>query len=74
MTGFDSPVTGSQSTGSLEAEMSTDPATPTPKQQHRELPVEELLRRVRPMPPPEEFVIEDLTPEEGEAFLEAVRS
>jgi len=26
------------------------------------------------MPPPEEFVIEDLTPEEGEAFLEAVRS
>ena len=54
--------------------MSTDPATPAPKQSHRELPVEELLRRVKPMPPPEDFVIEDLTPEEGEAFLEAVRS
>ena len=60
--------------GSVDAEMSTDPATPAPKQQHRELPVAELLRRVKPMPPPEEFVIEDLTPEEGEAFLEAVRS
>lgn len=38
-----------------------------------ELPVDELLCRVKPMPPPEDFVIEDLTPEEGEAFLDAVR-
>ncbi|MEI2699731.1 MAG: hypothetical protein V9E94_15840 [Microthrixaceae bacterium] len=54
--------------------MSSDPATPVPRQQSLELPVEELLRRVKPMPPPEEFVIDDLTPEEGEAFLDAVRS
>lgn len=68
------PVTGTHPAGTVDPEMSTDPATPAPKQSHRELPVEELLRRVKPMPPPDEFVIEDLTPEEGEAFLEAVRS
>ncbi len=39
-----------------------------------ELPVEELLRRVRPLPPHDEIVIEDLTEEEGVAFLEAVES
>jgi len=44
--------------------MPADPPTTAPK--HRELSVEELLRRVRPMPHPEEFVIEDLTREEGE--------
>ncbi len=38
-----------------------------------ELPVEELLRRARPLPPHEEMVIEDFTPEEGAAFLEALR-
>lgn len=55
--------------------MSSDPAPPTPKQQqHLELPVEELLRRAKSMPPLEDLVIEDLTPEEGEAFLAAVRS
>lgn len=37
-----------------------------------ELPVEELLARARPMPPHREMVIDDLTPEEGEAFLTAV--
>lgn len=37
-----------------------------------ELPVEELLERARPMPPHREMVIDDLTPEEGEAFLAAV--
>jgi hypothetical protein len=37
-----------------------------------ELPVEKLLRRARPLPPHEEMVIDDLTPEEGEAFLEAI--
>jgi hypothetical protein len=42
--------------------------------QHLELPVEELLRRARPMPPHEEMVIEDLTEEEGAAFLAAVDS
>jgi hypothetical protein len=39
-----------------------------------ELPVEELLRRARPLPPHEEMVIDDLSEEEGAAFLEAVRS
>ncbi len=37
-----------------------------------ELPVEELLRRGKPHPPCGEQVIEDLTPEEAEAFLAAV--
>lgn len=39
-----------------------------------ELPVEELLRRGRQHLPYSEQVIDDLTPEEGEAFLDAVRS
>lgn len=39
-----------------------------------ELPVEELLRRARPLPPHEEMVIEDLTEDEGVAFLAAVES
>ena len=38
------------------------------------LPVKELLRRVRPLPPHDEMVIEDLTEEEGVAFLEAIES
>ena len=42
--------------------------------QHLELPVEELLRRARPLPPHDEMVIEDLSQEEGAAFLAAVRS
>lgn len=53
--------------------MSTNPV-PATHTDSLELPVEELLRRAKPMPPPEKFVIDDLTPEEGEAFLEAVRS
>ena len=36
--------------------------------------VEELLRRVRPLPDHDEMVIEDLSEEEGEAFLAAVQS
>ena len=43
-----------------------------PDEPNPELPVEELLRRARPLPPHEEMVIDDLTPEEGEAFLEAI--
>lgn len=39
-----------------------------------ELPVEELLRRARPLPPHEEMVIEDLSEEEGASFLAAVKS
>ena len=40
--------------------------------EHLELPVEELLRRARPLPPHDEMVIEDLGEEEGAAFLAAV--
>jgi len=43
-----------------------------PNEPSLELPVEELLRRARPLPPHEEMVIDDLTPEEGAAFLEAI--
>ncbi len=39
-----------------------------------ELPVEELLRRARPLPPHEEMVIDDLTDEEGAAFLAALEA
>jgi len=45
-----------------------------PVTESRELPVDELLKRARPLPPHSEMVIDDLTPEEGEAFLEAIRS
>lgn len=51
--------------------------TPEPKQPHEEsleLSVEELLKRARPHPPYGQDVISDLTPEEAEAFLAAVRS
>lgn len=34
-----------------------------------ELPVDELIRRARPLPPHEEMVIEDLSEDEGAAFL-----
>ena len=43
-----------------------------PNEPSLELPVEELLRRARPLPPHEEMVIDDLTEEEGAAFLEAI--
>jgi hypothetical protein len=39
-----------------------------------ELPVPELLRRARPLPPPDEMVIEDLTEEEGAAFLASLEA
>lgn len=71
--GTNPPVTGQQRPDTVFHEMSIDPV-PAERTESLELPVEELLRRVKPMPHPEEFVIEDLTPEEGEAFLEAVRS
>lgn len=61
------------STGTVVIEMSTDPA-PTSEGQSLELPVEELLKRARPLPPRSETVIDDLTEEEGEAFLAAISS
>jgi hypothetical protein len=39
-----------------------------------ELPVEELLRRARPLPPHDEMVIENVDEEEGAAFLAAIES
>jgi hypothetical protein len=39
-----------------------------------ELPIEELLRRAQPLPDHDDMVIEDLTIEEGEAFLAAIES
>ncbi len=50
--------------------MTSEPATPNTG--HRELPVEELLRRARPMPPHEQMIIDDLDDEEGAAFLAAL--
>lgn len=53
--------------------MSTHPASQS-EPEHLELPVEELLRRARPLPDHNEMVIEDLSQEEGEAFLAALQS
>jgi hypothetical protein len=39
-----------------------------------ELPVEELLSRARPLPAHDDMVIDDLTEEEGEAFLAALEA
>ena len=44
------------------------------EEQHLELPVEELLRRARPLPAHEDMVIEDIDEKEGAAFLAAVDS
>lgn len=52
--------------------MSTQP-TPSKDDESLELPVEELLRRARPMPPHDEMVIHDLTEEEASLFLEAIK-
>jgi hypothetical protein len=53
--------------------VSTHPASQS-EPEHLELPVEELLRRARPLPDHDEMVIEGLSKEEGEAFLTAVQS
>ena len=55
----------------LVTEMSTPHPEPAPDES-LELPVDELLRRGRPHPPYGEQVIDDLTSEEAEAFLDAV--
>jgi hypothetical protein len=57
--------------GNVGDEMSTDPIHPS-QGKSLELPVEELLRRARPLPPREDMVIDDLTTEEGDAFLAAL--
>ena len=50
--------------------MSTEPVMP--ESGCLELPVEELLRRARPLPPHEEMVIGELDDAEGAAFLAAL--
>lgn len=57
----------------LPRTVSTHPADNS-DEEHRELRVEELLHRARPLYPDDEMVIDDLTDEEGEAFLAAVKS
>lgn len=52
---------------------STDPAK-TRDTESLELPVPELLRRGRPLPPLGEMLIDDLTEEEGAAFLAALKA
>ncbi|HUA44220.1 MAG TPA: hypothetical protein VMA77_03280 [Solirubrobacteraceae bacterium] len=47
---------------------------PDNRYEHLELSVEELVRRARPLPPHDEMVIEDVSEEEGAAFLTAVES
>ena len=54
-----------------KAAMTSEPVTPNTG--HLELPVEELVRRARPLPPHEQVVIEDLDDEEGAAFLAALQ-
>ena len=53
--------------------MSTQPIQPG-HGESLELPVEELLCRARPLPSHEEMVIDDLTEEEGAAFLAALEA
>lgn len=57
----------------MTVEMSND-AVSTRRSANLELPVEELLKRARPLPPLEEMVIDDISEEEGEAFLATLRS
>ena len=53
--------------------VSSEPVHPNPSSS-LELPVEELLLRARPLPPHDEMVIDDLSDEEGEAFLTALEA
>lgn len=57
----------------LRGTVSTHPASNS-EPELLELPVEELLRRAHPLPDHDEMAIEDLSEEEGEAFLAAVQS
>ncbi|MGH9063002.1 MAG: hypothetical protein ACRD0L_03345 [Acidimicrobiales bacterium] len=43
-----------------------------PKEDARELPVAEVIRRARPLPPREAMVIDDLTDEEEAIFWAAI--
>ena len=52
--------------------MSSIPAAVPEMGKHLELPVEELLRRARPLPSHATMVIDDVDDEEGMAFLAAL--
>jgi len=54
--------------------MSSEPVSQPSEGGSLELPVAELLRRAQPLPPHEEMVIDDLTEEEGAAFLAALEA
>jgi hypothetical protein len=54
-------------------EMSSEPVQPV-ESTSLELPVEELLRRARPLPPHDEMVIEDIDEAETAAFLALLKT
>ena len=54
--------------------MSSTEPLPASHDESRELPVPELLLRARPLPPLKDMVIDDLTEEEGVAFLAALEA
>ena len=53
--------------------MSTEPVQPR-QRESLELPVEELLRHARPLPPHDAMAIDDVNEEEGAAFLAALET
>ena len=53
--------------------MSSSEPAPADPSEHLELPVAELLGRARPFPPSREMRIDDVSEEEGVAFLGACR-
>ena len=53
--------------------MSTEPVQPR-QRVSLELPVDELLRRARPLPPHDAMVLDGLSEEEGAAFLAALEA
>ena len=57
----------------LIPEMSNPHSQPS-GEQSLELPVDVLLTRARPLPPHDEMVIEDITPDEGAEFLAALQA
>ena len=57
----------------LITEMS-NPNPEPPRERSLELAVVTLLERARPLPPHEEMVIKDLTPDEGAEFLAALKA
>ncbi|MDA8315362.1 MAG: hypothetical protein M0010_09340 [Actinomycetota bacterium] len=58
----------------MTSKMSSTEHLPTSHEESRELPVPELLRRARPLPSPDDMAIDDLTGEEGAAFLAALEA